>query len=156
MSVPNSFAAVTSATGAQLDANFAATVQLNAVNNLTGVINDAPPITLASATTVNIGGAASSNIIISGTTSIAAFDTVQAGAIRVVTYSGAVPIQYNAVSMSLVGGANRVNAAGDVSIFQSLGSGNWDEISYMPAAGYLTGAQTAVAPFFVKQFFPTF
>lgn len=35
MSVPNSFAAVSSATGAQLDANFAACQQLNALNVLT-------------------------------------------------------------------------------------------------------------------------
>lgn len=130
MSVPHSFSAVTSATGQQLDDNFAACLQLNAANTLSNQLNYAPSVSIASAATVNIGAAASNNITISGTTTITAFDTIAEGAIRIVTYSGAVPITYNATSMQLIGAISRTNNVGDVSVFRSLGTGNWKELFY--------------------------
>lgn len=140
MSVTNTFANVTTATGAQLDQNFADCLQLNAANKLTNSLNYATSVTLASAASVAIGAAASNNITISGTTTITSFDTIAEGAIRHVTYSGAVPITYNVTSMQLVGGVSRTNAVGDVSIFRSLGSGNWVEEFYQPASGILVSA----------------
>ena len=127
MTVPTLFAAVTTATGAQLDANFAACAQLDAANNLTNQINYAPSVVLTSAATVNIGAAASNNITISGTNAVSAFDVIGEGALRYITYSGAVPLTYNAVSMQLIGGVSRTVSVGDNSIFRSLGSGNWKE-----------------------------
>ena len=153
MTVPNAFAAVSTATGAQLDANFAACLQLNAANTLTNQLNYAPSVVIASASTVNIGAAASNNITISGTATINAFDTIAEGALRYVTYSGASTLTYNVTSMQLVGAANRTVASGDFSLFRSLGSGNWREEIYLPAAGYVitgqggmvTGRQTVLA-----------
>ena len=145
MSVPNLFAAVTSATGAQLDADFAACVQLNANNALTGRIDWAAPVILASLATVNIGAAASNNIQISGSTPITAFDVIAAGATRYITWTGAVPLVYNVTSMQLVGAANRTNGIGDTSTFVSLGSGNWKEQSYQQMSGIPASSTSTIA-----------
>lgn len=130
MSVPNSFSAVTSATGKQLDDNFAACLQLDEANKLTNALNHATSVVLASASTVNIGAAASNNITISGAVQIDAFDTIAEGALRLVTFTGAPLVTYNVTSMQLIGGASRTMAAGDTSLFRSLGGGNWKEELY--------------------------
>lgn len=101
---------------------------------LSQAVNARGTVPLASASTVNIGAELTSNIAISGTTTITAFDTVAEGVIRAVVYTGAVPITYNATSMQLFNAVSRTNAAGDVSIFKSLGSGNWKELAYIPNA----------------------
>jgi len=49
---------------------------------LTNALNTAPPVSLASASSVAIGAAASNNLTITGTTTITAFDTIAAGATR--------------------------------------------------------------------------
>ena len=95
-------------------------------------------ITLPSSSTVAIGAAASNNIIISGSTTITAFDTVTEGRWKLVHYTGAVPITYNGTSMQLIGGVSRTMASGDCSWWKSLGSGNWKEVNYIPFAGYVT------------------
>ena len=111
--------------------------------------NSPSEVTIASAATTNIGAATSSNIIISGTTTITAFDSVADGVIRNVVYSGAVPITYNATSMILLGGVSRTNAAGDSSTFLSLGSGNWREIKNQKATGLPT-SETGLAGTFIN------
>lgn len=110
-----------------------------------GAVNFAAPIVIPSSATVAIGGAASNNIIISGNTTVTAFDTVAAGWTRQVWYSGAVPLTYNATTMQLVGSANRTVGVGDFSLFVSLGSGNWKELVYQPQGGYITPAQLTTA-----------
>jgi hypothetical protein len=107
---------------------------------LTSALNEAPPVTLASAGTVAIGAAASNSITVTGTTTITAFDTIAAGALRHVTFSGALSLTYNATSMQLPGGANITTAAGDVAEMVSLGGGNWKCNAYERASGAaLTG-----------------
>ncbi|MDE3023503.1 MAG: hypothetical protein KGI54_16915, partial [Pseudomonadota bacterium] len=129
----------------------ATTCQISAISSLssaggtlTGALNNAPSVVLASATSTAIGAAASNNVTISGTTTITSFDTIAEGAIRLVTFSGAVPITYDATKMQLVGAASRTYAVGDVSLFRSLGSGNWKEEFYQPVGGYaaLAGLST--------------
>lgn len=93
-----------------------------------------PTVTLPSAATVNIGFAASINVTISGTTTIAAFDNVDEGAIRYVTFAGALTLVHNA-GLQLPGAANILTAAGDVATFKSLGSGNWKCINYQRSSG---------------------
>ena len=92
---------------------------------LTGALNESPPVTLASAATVNIGAAASNNITITGTTTITAFDTIASGAVRRVTFSGALTLSHNGTSLILPEGISIPTAAGDTAEFLSLGSGNW-------------------------------
>lgn len=92
-----------------------------------------PEITLASAATVNIGAAASSNIAISGTTTITAFDAVAAGIWRVVRFSGALVLTRNATSLETPTGASITTVAGDWMYALSLGSGNWRIEAYVPS-----------------------
>lgn len=93
-----------------------------------------PTVTLPSAATVNIGFAASVNVTISGTTTIVAFDNVDEGALRHVTFAGALTLVHSA-GLQLPGAANIVTAAGDVATFKSLGGGNWKCINYQRSSG---------------------
>lgn len=102
---------------------------------LTSALNEAPQVTLASATTVNIGAAAANSITVTGTTTITAFDTIAAGAKREVVFSGALTLTHNGTSLILPTGANITTAAGDVADFVSLGSGNWRCVNYLRANG---------------------
>ncbi len=102
---------------------------------LTQALNHAPAVSLASAATVNIGAAAANAITITGTTTITAFDSIASGAIRVLTFAGALTLTHNATSLILPGGANILTAAGDVAVMLSLGSGNWRCIAYQRASG---------------------
>lgn len=102
-------------------------------------VNAPATVALPSASTVNIGAELTTNIAISGTTTITAFDAVAEGVTRTVVYTGAVPITYNATSMQLFNAGSRTNAAGDVSIFKSLGSGNWKEMAYLPTTSPVAG-----------------
>jgi hypothetical protein len=102
---------------------------------LTGPLNWAPDVTLASAATVNIGAAGSNNIIITGSTTITAFDAIANGAIRSVRFTGGPVLTYNAVSMILPSAANIAVSSGDTATFESLGSGNWICTSYTRANG---------------------
>lgn len=101
------------------------------------------PISIASASTTNIGAALSLTVSITGTTTITAFDTVLAGIYRYVSWTDATPVTYNVTSMQLVGNENRTYAAGDFSIFRSLGSGNWSEELYQSHNRGLFATQTS-------------
>ncbi|MFZ5653161.1 MAG: hypothetical protein ACOY42_01990 [Pseudomonadota bacterium] len=111
---------------------------------LTGALNHAPAVSLASAATVGIGAASANAISITGTTTITAFDTIASGAVRVLTFAGALTLTHNETSLILPGGANITTAAGDVAVMLSLGSGNWRCIGYMRANG-----KSVIAPTYV-------
>lgn len=97
---------------------------------------------IASASTVNLANATGSSLTITGTVTITSFGTVPAGAERVLTFAAALTLTYNATSMILPGAANIVTAAGDVATFRSLGSGNWQCVSYQRANGQPVGSLT--------------
>lgn len=101
--------------------------------NLTGAINETA-VTLASASTMNIGAAAGNAINVTGTNNISAFDVVQAGTRRILRFSAGLTIMYNATSLILSKAANLPVYAGDVLEFISLGGGNWYCSTYTPAA----------------------
>lgn len=101
---------------------------------LTTALNEAPTVTIASAASVAIGAAASNTIIISGTTGITSFDTIAAGARRLVRFSGILLLTHNATSLVLPGNANITTAVNDVAEFLSFGSGNWVCTSYSRAS----------------------
>lgn len=102
---------------------------------LSAALNEAPIVTLASASTVRIGAAAANTISISGTTAIIAFDIIAAGAIRRLVFQGALTLTHHSTAQILPTGANITTAAGDVAEFVSLGSGNWRCTAYMRADG---------------------
>lgn len=104
-------------------------ISKNSVRLVTIPLNLAAEITVASLTP-NIGAAASNNIQITGTTTIAAFDTVAAGITRSVRFAAALTLTYNGTSLILPGGKDIVTVANDRAEFLSLGSGNWICLSY--------------------------
>lgn len=90
---------------------------------------------LASAATVDLSTATGPFIHITGTTTITALGTMQAGAERVVVFDGALTLTHNATSLILPTAANITTEAGDVAVFRSEGSGNWRCTSYLRADG---------------------
>lgn len=91
-------------------------------------------LSIASATTTDIGSLLSNRVLITGTTTITSFGTV-ANLIRFVRFNGALTLTYNATSLILPSAANITTAANDLGIFTSDGSGNWRCISYTKANG---------------------
>jgi hypothetical protein len=102
---------------------------------LTTALNEAAPVTLASASVVNIGAANANTITITGVTAITGFDTITAGAVRRLIFASALTLTHNGTSLILPTGADITTAAGDAFVFLSLGSGNWRCIDYQLASG---------------------
>lgn len=100
-----------------------------------GSIDEATTVTVASATTTDIASAQSNTISVTGTTTITGLGTTTAGVRREVKFAGVLTLTHNATKLNLPGNANIVTAAGDVAMFTSKGSGNWDCTSYMRTAG---------------------
>lgn len=98
-------------------------------------LNYAVPVSIASATSVAIGAAASNIITITGSTTINSFDTIAAGAERELTFSAALTLTHNATSMILLGGVSINVEAGSIGRFLSLGSGNWKMTSLVKSSG---------------------
>ena len=111
-------------------------------------------ISVASAATTAIGGALSANVTVTGTVTITAFDTVIAGIVRLVKFAGALTLT-NGAGLVLPGGANITTAANDQAIFRSLGSGNWECISYQRAATYPGGFPSGTRMVFNQTAAPT-
>lgn len=104
-------------------------------DTLLGAINNAVHATLASASTIDIGAAASNSITVTGTAAITSLGTIADGAVRTLTFTAALVLTHNAVSLILPTGSNIATEAGDVVEFTSLGSGNWRCTAYQRATG---------------------
>jgi len=90
---------------------------------------------IASAGTTNIGALKKGYAVISGTTTITAFDTVAAGFVVLCRFSGSLTLTHNATSLILPSAANIQTAAGDVACMLSEGAGNWRCLYYVKANG---------------------
>ena len=112
-------------------------------------------VSVASATTTAIGAALSANVTVTGVVTITAFDTVIAGIVRLVKFAGALTLTHNGTSLILPGAANTTTAANDQAIFRSLGSGNWECISYQRAATYPGGFPSGTRMVFNQTAAPT-
>lgn len=112
-----------------------ATTFTGAITMSSAAINETARLSIASAGTVNIGAAAANSILITGTTTITAFDNVAAGRRRSVTFAAALTLTHNGTSLILPGGANITTAANDTAEFLSLGSGNWLCLQYKRQLG---------------------
>lgn len=102
-------------------------------------IDEAKFADIPSAATTNIGGAAGNYGHITGTTTITALGTAQAGARRITTFDGVLTLTHNATSMILITGANITTAAGDTAEWESEGSGNWRMVNYARKDGTSLG-----------------
>ncbi len=103
-------------------------------------INEAIRVDVASATTTDIGAAASNYVQITGTTTITGLGTIASGVRRKVVFGGILILTHNATSLILPNnGANITTAAGDTAEFESEGSGNWRCTDYQRASGAALG-----------------
>ena len=109
---------------------FTAPQTFNGAVTLGAALNEAAELAIASAATVNIGAAASSNLLITGTTAITGLGTANAGIRRLLRFAGALTLTHNAASLILPGGANILTAVNDTAEFLSLGAGNWICVGY--------------------------
>lgn len=97
--------------------------------------NEAVRVDVASATTCDIGAAASNYVRITGTTTITGLGTIASGVRRKVVFGDILTLTHNATSLILPTGANITTAAGDCAEFESEGSGNWRCTNYQRASG---------------------
>ncbi len=97
--------------------------------------NTASYADVASASTTDIGGAASNNVRITGTVTITSFGSGAAGIHRNVRFAGALTLTHNATSLILPTAGNITTAANDTLEAVSLGSGNWIVTDYQRASG---------------------
>lgn len=95
---------------------------------------DGDPQSIASASTCNIGELQTSRIVITGTTTITSLGTAPQR-LKWISFTGALTLTHNALTLILPTGANIVTAAGDTAMFSSDSSGNWRCISYQRADG---------------------
>lgn len=103
--------------------------------------NESRATAIASAATTDIGAASAPFVHVTGTTTITALGTIQAGTERVVVFDGILTLTHNGTSLILPTAANITTAAGDVAFFRSEGSGNWRCVAYTRANGTaLSGA----------------
>lgn len=98
--------------------------------NMTGAMNAAKGNDIASASTTDIGAATGNYVVVTGTTTITALGTAQAGTMREVRFSGALTLTHNATSLILPTSGDILTAAGDAALFVSEGSGNWRCLCY--------------------------
>lgn len=133
-STDNAIVRFDSTTG-KLIQNSASTMDDSGTLTLGGGLNDASYVTVASASTCDIGAAASSNVAISGTTTITSFGTANAGITRRCRATGAFLITYNGTSLITCNAKNIVTKSDDCFEMTSLGSGNWKMTSFTPADG---------------------
>lgn len=103
------------------------------------------PVTLASATTTDIGAQASMFVDVSGTTTITGFGTNYEGP-RFLRFTGALTLTHNATTLNLPGAANITTAAGDTCIaIPNITPNGWNVVHYQLAAnapGVATSAAT--------------
>lgn len=102
---------------------------------LSRAINEAKGTDIASASSIDLGAATGNLVDVTGTTTITALGTIQAGTRRIVRFTGALTLTHNATSLILPTGANIATAAGDTATFISLGSGNWVCTNYQRKDG---------------------
>lgn len=94
-------------------------------------------VSLASASTTNLGATGTNVIAITGTTTIASFGASASinECLYFLRFTGALTLTYNVTSLILPGAGNITTAAGDTAIAKYEGSGNWRFMMYTLAAG---------------------
>ena len=112
--------------------------------------NESRATAIASAATTDIGAATAPFVHVTGTTTITALGTIQAGARRIVVFDGILTLTHNGTSLILPTAANITTAAGDVATFVSEGAGNWKCVSYLRSNGQALAGSGATANRFVN------
>lgn len=97
--------------------------------------NESKSTDIASAATTDLSTATTPFVHVTGTTTITALGTVQAGAERQVVFDGILTLTHDGTALILPTGADITTAAGDAAVFRSEGSGNWRCVGYQRADG---------------------
>jgi hypothetical protein len=93
------------------------------------------PVTIASATTIDIGGQNSQFVEISGTSTITGLGATYNGP-RYLRFTGALLLTHNATTLNLPGGASITTVAGDSCIaVPNIALSGWNVLAYNRAAG---------------------
>jgi hypothetical protein len=109
-------------------------------------INATAEGTIASAATTNIGAVASTRINVTGVATIGSFGVV-ANTYKILRFSAVLTIT-NSANIILIGGADRVTAAGDIMWVSSDTLGVWREMMFTAASGIplsVPNATTAIS-----------
>jgi hypothetical protein len=90
---------------------------------------------ISSGSTTDLGSVPQTFKTINGTTTINSFgSSAGVGSIHFLKFAGSLTLTYNATSMILLGAANVVTQAGDISAVMYMGSSNWLMLEYTKAA----------------------
>jgi hypothetical protein len=87
---------------------------------------------IASGSTVNLANATGEFVSVTGEVGIASFGTVGAGMRFIIRFVSSLTLTHNATSLICPAGADLTVNANDIIWLESLGSGNWRILSYMP------------------------
>lgn len=93
--------------------------------------------TIAAATSTDLGSVLNGNVDITGDNTIVDFGTIAAGKVRYGRLTGTGIITYHVTQLITPDKANINYKPGDSYVARSLGSGNWEIVSYVPAEGYI-------------------
>jgi hypothetical protein len=108
--------------------------------SLTGALNYAPAVTIASNSAIDIASANSNTIFISGTNSISSLGSGQAGMTRKLRFLGATPL-VNSGNLLLPASSNLTTEAGDTAEFYCNGGNSWTCVDYTRLADTTRKAQ---------------
>lgn len=89
-----------------------------------------PFVDVASTATLDLAGANSQNIRITGTTTITSFGAASAGTVKRLRFTGGLTLTHNAASLILPGAANITTSPNDSLVAVSLGGSNWIVLEY--------------------------
>lgn len=104
-------------------------------NSWVGIIGGGAPVSIASASTVDLGSVPQANVGITGTTSVTAFGaSAAAGVVKIIRFDNALTLVHSA-SLKIPGGFPLLTAADDRAIVTHLGSGTWEVTQYTRASG---------------------
>jgi hypothetical protein len=128
-----------------------ATRDTTALSNRIGLLNTVKGADIASADTINLLTTTGNYVNVTGTTTIrglspaASGNALLIGARRVVQFTGALTLTYNATTLILPGSANITTVAGDMAEFVYEGGVSWRCISYGKRTWTGTGSQVMAA-----------
>jgi len=94
-------------------------------------------VNVASASSIDLWGAGSPRVVITGTTTITSFGTPPASsdAMVMVRFTAALTLTHNSTTLWLPGQANITTAAEDRALFRPRGTSGWECVSYQRANG---------------------
>lgn len=100
-----------------------------------GIIGGGAPVSIASASTVDLGSVPQANVTITGTTGVTGFGAGAAsGVVKIIRFDDALTLTHSS-NLLVPGGFNLTTAANDRAIVTHLGSGAWEITQYTRASG---------------------